>query len=56
MADDPEKPEVTRAERQGANDAMPAQSNEDDLLLLTAGLALLPVIFRRRTSSSRSNS
>ena len=57
MADDPEEPEVTRAERQGPDEAIPAQTNEDDLLLLTAGLALLPVIFRRpRTSRSRSNS
>jgi hypothetical protein len=57
MADDPEEPDVTGAERQGPNEAMHAQTHEDDLLLLTAGLALLPVIFRRpRASRSRSNS
>ena len=57
MADDPEEPKVTSAERQGRNDAMHTQTDEDDLLLLTAGLALLPVIFRRpRTSGSRSDS
>ncbi len=57
MADDPEEPEVTRAERQGREDTTPAETNEDDLLLLTGGLALLPVIFRRpRTSGTRSHS
>ncbi len=57
MADDPEEPDVTGAERQGPNDATDAQTNEDDLLLLSAGLALLPAIVRRpRTSGSRSNS
>ena len=57
MAGDPEEPDVTGAERQGPNDATDAQTNEDDLLLLTAGLALLPVIFRRpRTAGRQSHS
>ena len=57
MADDPEEPEVTRAEGQGRNDTTPPETNEDDLLLLTGGFVLLPVIFRRpRTSGSRSHS
>lgn len=58
MADDPQKkPKVIRAERQGRNDTKQAETTDDELLLLTGGLALLHVIFRRpRTSGKRSHS
>jgi len=48
MADKVEKHEVVRTQQESTETTRPLDPEEDDALILSGGLAVLPILFRRR--------
>ena len=56
MAEDPEKPAVGPTQRASDADKAAADADEDDLLLLAGGFAILRSVFHRRPTPPRGRS
>ena len=51
MADKVEKHEVVGTQQESTETTRPLDPDEDDALILTGGLAVLPILFRRHPPS-----
>jgi hypothetical protein len=51
MVDKVKKPKVVRTQQESEDTTRPVNPDEDDALLLAGGLAVLPMLFRRRPPS-----